>query len=69
MKNVYRFNIWFKTANGKHDLDNVQVRFVVAEDEEQAELKLDDYRKKMVKDGFCDFMFACVAVEIQEVIC
>lgn len=69
MKNVFKFHIWFKNPNGTHDLDNMQVRFVLAEDEEDAELKLDAYRKKMVKNGFCDFMFACVAVEIEEVIC
>lgn len=68
MKNVYKFRIWFKTPNG-HDLDHVQERYVLAENEEEAELKMDDYRKQMVKDGFCDFMFSCVAVEIQEVIC
>lgn len=41
---VFRFNIWFNNCEDK------QVRFVLAETDEEAEVKLNQYREKMIAD-------------------
>lgn len=69
MKTVYRFRIYYKKDDGTLDLDHAQFRWVLAEDEGQAERKMEAYKRKMVKDGFCNFVVGCANVELENVIC
>lgn len=71
MKNtatVFTFNIWFKNSNGTIEHDFTQTRLVVAQTEEEAESKLNAYREQLVANGFCDFVYVCKGVELDEVI-
>ena len=62
---VFKYNIFFEGD----DIDNVQVRYVVAHDEEEADKKIERYRKIKVKQGVCNFRYVCKGVEIDSVIC
>lgn len=67
---VYVFNIWYKNADGTLDLDFMQTRYVLANDEDEAEEKLNAHREQMVKDGFADFRYVYNGKEtISNVIC
>ena len=68
MQRVYKFNAWFKDANGNVDYDNMQVRFVVAEDDEIADVKMSNYVEELKKNGFCELVYVLTSVEIDEVI-
>lgn len=47
---VYVFNIFYN-----QDVYEKQERYVLADSLESAEFKIESYRAKLVKDGFCDF--------------
>jgi hypothetical protein len=48
---------------------DIQERYVLAETEEEAEAKLNEYRKKMVANGFADFaVLGQPTVELENVI-
>lgn len=68
---VFEFRIFHLDSKGQiADFNENQFRYVLATDEKEAEKKLDEYRKKMVADGFADFMLCgCPTVEIENVIC
>ena len=71
MKNnasVHKFNIWYLNADGTYDYDFRQERYVVATSEEEAEKKLDAHRKQAIKNGFADFRFVYMGVELDTVI-
>lgn len=61
---IYKYHIFFKGD----DIDNVQVRFVAAHDEDEADTKMERYRKNRVKQGVCDFYYINMGVEIDTVI-
>lgn len=61
---IYKYHILF---NGD-DLDDYQVRFVAAHDDEEADNKMERYRKNKIKQGFCDFRYWNMGVEIDSVI-
>lgn len=63
MKTVFRYNIWFDGC----DIDDFQTRYVMADTEEEAEAKLENYRSKLVADGFASFTYAGGWVEIDNV--
>lgn len=65
---VFKFNIWFKNSDGTIDHDFLQTRFVVANTEEEAERKLDAHRKQLIKDGFADFIYTYMGVELNNII-
>lgn len=62
---VYKYHIFFEGD----DIDNYQERYVVAHDEEEADEKMEHYRKTKLKQGCCDFRFVYIGVEIDRVIC
>lgn len=56
---LFVFPIYHLDKDGNiMDYDERQERMVVANSEEEAMKKLDEYRKKMVADGFADFRFS-----------
>lgn len=61
---VFKFNIWY--IGDKYE--DMQVRYVIAETEDEAIKKLEDYREKTINDGFADFTWAGGTVEIENVI-
>lgn len=65
---VFKFHIWFKNSDGTIDHDFLQTRFVVATTEEEAESKMEAYRKQMINDGFADFVYTYMSVELDHVI-
>lgn len=67
---VFEFTIYLLDKDGKIvDINETQKRYVVADTEKSAEAKLDNYRKQMIKDGYCDFaIIGCATVEIENVI-
>lgn len=64
---VFSFKGWFK-GDGWEDLDDLQVRYVVAETEEEAEAKMDEWCKQMVADGYAKFIYQEPTVEVDNVI-
>ena len=67
---VFKFRIFHCDKDGLiYDYTEHQERYVLAETEEEAEKKLDEYRKKMVANGFSDFRFLdCPKVDTENVI-
>ncbi len=67
---VFAFTILHTDKNGKIiDINENQERYVLAATEKEAEKKLDEYRKKMVSEGFCDFIvWPNPTVELENVI-
>ena len=61
---VFKYRIFFEG-----DEDFLQERYVVAHDEEEADKKMERYRKMKVKQGVCNFRYVCKGVEIDSVIC
>lgn len=59
----------FKIHYSDSIFDDVQERYVLAETEEEAQEKLDEYRKRMIADGFADFVvLGYPTVELENVI-
>lgn len=53
---LFKFRITWVDADGKiYDYDAIQERYVVAETEDEAIAKIENYRKEMVNKGFSDF--------------
>jgi hypothetical protein len=53
---VFEFRIYHLDGNGNtEDYTEEQFRYVLADTEEEAERKLEEYRKKMVANGYADF--------------
>lgn len=68
MKNLYsstvfEFNVWFD-----NDIENTQVRHVVAKTPEEAEEKMEACNEIMVKNGFANMTWADPIVAIDFVI-
>lgn len=61
---VFEYHIFYE---GKDLLDH-QTRFVVAHDEEEADKKMERYRKRLVKQGFMDFRYINKGIELYTVI-
>ena len=61
---VFKYKIWFEGD----DCDQYQFRFVSANTEEQAEEKLNKYRKELIKNGFADFRYGDPVVEVEGLI-
>ena len=61
---VFKYKIWFEGD----DFDQYQFRFVSANTEEEAEEKLNKYRKELIKNGFADFKYCDPVVEIEGLI-
>lgn len=66
---LFEFRIYFKNFDGTIDYDFLQKRYVLANDEWEAERKLNAYREEMIKNGFADFVYNSPLVEVQSVIC
>ena len=67
---VFTFKIYHLDGNGQPITNfDIQERYVLAKTEEEAEKKLDEYRKEMVSNGFADFvLLGCPTVELENVI-
>ena len=67
---VFKFRIYHLDANGCiADIDENQERYVLATTENEAEKKLDTYRKALIKQGYADFMLCGIPlVELDNVI-
>jgi hypothetical protein len=67
---IFEFRIFHLNEKGCiADHDEKQFRYVAAETEEEAERKLDAYRKDLIKKGFADFMVCGIPnVELEGVI-
>ena len=67
---VFAFKIIHLDFNGNiMDYTEKQERYVLAETEEEAEEKIEKYRKEMVSKGFADFIIQPnPSVEIENVI-
>lgn len=68
---LYEFTIAFVDKKGRlEDICNFQKRYVLANNEQEAEIKLDNYRKEMVKEGMSDFIqIGCPIVDAENIIC
>ena len=68
---LYEFTIAFLDKKGRlEDISNFQRKYVLANNEQEAETKLDTYRKEMVKEGMSDFIqVGCPIVDAENVIC
>ena len=62
---VFKFNVWFE---GDDLIEDLQERFVVASDEEEAEHKMEAHADNLKKRGFAQMVYVCKGVEIDEVI-
>lgn len=67
---VFIFKIYHIDSNGQPTTNfDIQERYVLAKNEQEAEKKLDEYRKRMIADGFADFVaLGCPTVELENVI-
>jgi hypothetical protein len=70
---LFEFTIAFVDKKGKiEDISNfnLQKRYVLANNEQEAETKLDNYRKDMIKEGMSDFIqIGCPIVDAENIIC
>jgi hypothetical protein len=66
---VFKFRIFHLEKGCIADINEKQLRYVLADTEEEAVKKLDKYRKEMISKGFADFiLFGCPTVETENVI-
>lgn len=67
---LFEFTIAFVDKKGRlEDIGNFQKRYVLANNEQEAETKLDNYRKEMVKEGMSDFIqIGCPIVDAENII-
>lgn len=62
---VFKYYIVFE---GDDILTDRQVRYVLAHEEEEADRKMERYRKQLVKQGFMDFRYINKGIELYTVI-